>query len=154
MSYTITQEPAHLTYKELEPLYRKHYNEMQARLQSEGVDYVSEFRPRLDAYFKASAEGWMLSFVLRMDGKPIGYSNIYLTNDMHNGDLIAQEDTIYVRKEYRIGLGRKLADHIHAELKRRNVKRMNVTTITDPRVGKWLERQGYKHTGQCMTINF
>lgn len=150
---TIGIEPSDQSYSDLEPLYLQHYAEMSARLREQGVKYVSPFKPQLEVYFKANREGVLLGFVMRKDGEPIGYANIYLTMDMHNSDLIATEDTIYMLPKYRIGLGRKLADFVHNELRRRTVKRMNVTTTTDPRAGKWLQRQGYKFTGQCMTID-
>jgi len=79
---------------------------------------------------------------------------VYVTNDMHNHDLIAQEDTVYVLPEHRTGWGRKLIQEVHNELKRRGVKRLNITTATDLRVSKLLGRMGYKHTAHAMTITF
>ena len=84
-----------MNYQELEPLYRQHYAEMRARLARDGIA-VGDYNPRLDQYFAAFKGGWLLNYVVRMDGKPVGYSNVYTTNDMHNGEPIAQEDTIYV----------------------------------------------------------
>ena len=137
----------------MEPIYRLHYAAMRERLAASGVA-LSDYSPRRKQYNDANRDGWLLHFVLRCDGRAVGYSNIYLTNDMHNGDLIAQEDTIYVVPEHRNGSGRLLARSVHAELKTRGVKRLNVTTATDLRVSKWLERQGYKHTAHCMTLVF
>lgn len=148
----VTVEKFGDTYQELEPLYRKHYAEMQSRLKADGVT-VSDYNPRLDQYEKFGNEGWLLTFVLRDENKAIGYSNIYVTADMHNHDKIAQEDTIYVLPEYR-GNGRILIKAVHAELKARGVKRMHVTTMTDLRVAKLLERMGYKHTAHHMTVEF
>ena len=153
MSYAIKVETFDATYAELEPLYRKHYSEMQARLAAEGIE-TAEYKPRLDEYSKASNGGWLLTFVLRCDGVAVGYSNIYITNDMHNGELISQEDTIYVLQEHRRFAGRMLIKAVHAELKRYGVKRLNVTTMTDLRVSKLLQRMGYKHTAHHMTLTF
>jgi hypothetical protein len=97
MSYVITSEKFTDTYLELEPLYRQHYSEMTDRLNAEGFDY-SPYNPRLDEYGKACENGSLLTFVLRNEGVACGYINVYLTNDMHNRDLIAQEDTIFVVK--------------------------------------------------------
>jgi GNAT superfamily N-acetyltransferase len=72
---------------------------------------------------------------------------------MHNQDLIAQEDTVFVLKEHRNGIGRKLIQAVHEELKQRGVKRLNITTATDLRVSKLLLRMGYKHTAHAMTIS-
>ena len=153
MTYTIALEGFSASYPELESLYRAHYGEMCTRLQTDGIA-CSPFKPRLDVYEKASTDGWLLTFVLRADGQTVGYSNIYVTNDMHNGDLIAQEDTIYVLPEHRKGAGRMLIKAVHAELKQRGVKRLNVTTMTDLRVSKLLSRMGYQHVAHAMTLNF
>ena len=153
MSYAISIETFDASYAELEPLYRQHYAEMQARLAAESVE-VASYNPRLDEYRKASSGGWLFTFVLRCDGKAVGYSNIYITNDMHNGERIAQEDTIYVLQEHRRFAGRMLIKAVHAELKKRGVKRLNVTTMTDLRVSKLLQRMGYKHTAHHMTLIF
>lgn len=151
--YTTSLESFVSTYPELEPLYRQHYRAMQERLSGQGVP-LSDYNPRLSEYVKASAGGWLLTFVLRFDGVAVGYSNIYLTSDMHNQDLIAQEDTIFVVPEHRNGAGRRLARAVYDELKRRGVKRLNVDTTTDLRVHKWLSRQGYKHVAHRMTLIF
>jgi len=139
------------TLTELLPIYRQHYEEMRTRLANLGTN-LSPFNPRLDEYSKASRGGWLLTFVLRLEKKAIGYCNVYVTHDMHNRDLIAQEDTIYVLPKYRNGNGRLLSRFVHDELKRRGVVRMNVTTSTDLKVSKWLARQGYKHTAHCMSL--
>ena len=153
MNYTITLENFRETYSELEPLYRQHYSEMVERLAGQGVHY-SPYNPRLDEYIRAGDGGWLLTFVLRLDGKAVGYSNVYITNDMHNQDLIAQEDTVFVLKEHRTGWGRKLIRAVHEELEKRGVKRLNITTATDLRVSKLLSRMGYQHTAHAMTVTF
>lgn len=153
MNYEITIERFGPTYLELDPLYRQHYSEMVTRLEELGVK-CSPYNPRIDEYTKAGEDGWLLTFVLRHNGQACGYSNIYITNDMHNQDLIAQEDTVFVLKEHRNGIGRKLIKYVHDELKRRGVKRLNITTATDLRVSKLLGRLGYKHTAHAMTITF
>ena len=153
MSYEITIEKFAETYRELEPLYRQHYAEMTERLEETGV-ICSPYNPRLEEYARAGEGGWLLTFVLRHQGMACGYSNVYITNDMHNQDLIAQEDTVFVLKEHRNGMGRRLIQFVHEELKRRGVKRLNITTATDLRVSKLLGRMGYKHTAHAMTITF
>ena len=153
MNYEIRLEKFKETYSELEPLYRQHYSEMVERLAEQGVQY-SPYNPRLDEYIRAGEGGWLLTFVLRLDGMAVGYSNVYITNDMHNQDLIAQEDTVFVLKEHRTGWGRKLIRAVHEELEKRGVKRLNITTATDLRVSKLLSRMGYQHTAHAMTVTF
>lgn len=126
---------------------------MAARLSGAGVD-VSEYNPRLDEYFAANERGDLIHYVVRLDGKAVGYSNIYLTHDMHNQDLIAREDTIYILPEHRNGIGRRLSKFILAHLKKLGVKRLSVTALTDLRVAKLWERMGFKHTAHHMTYCF
>jgi GNAT superfamily N-acetyltransferase len=140
-------------YKQLEHLYRRHYAETCERLEKEGIP-CSPYNPRLDEYQRASKGGWLLTFVLLFEREPIGHCNVYVTNDMHNQDLIAQEDTIYVLPEHRNGVGKKLIQAVHGELIKRGVKRLNITTPTDLRVSKLLGRIGYKHAAHAMTITF
>lgn len=153
MPYSITLETFTPTYAELEPLYREHYAEMQARLAGEGVQ-IGPYNPRLDEYRKAGDGGWLLTFVVRDEGKAIGYANIYLTQDMHNSQPISSEDTIFVTKAHRNGIGRRLTKFIIEELRGRGVLRAWATTATDPRVALMLERMGWRRAATVMVYNF
>lgn len=153
LRYDITLERGDVNYPELEPLYRRHYGEMQARLASDGVT-IGDYAPRLDEYFRAFAGGWLLNFVVRKDGAAVGYSNVYLTNDMHNGELIAQEDTIYILPEHRNGIGKTLVKHILADLEARGVKRVVISPVTDLRVGKIWKRMGFRDVASLMSYQF
>jgi GNAT superfamily N-acetyltransferase len=153
MSYTFHLGRFKETYDELEPLYRQHYKEMTDRLEADGIP-CSPYAPRLDEYIKAGDGGWLLTFVLRSEGKAVGYSNVYITNDMHNGDLIAQEDTIFVLKDHRNGVGKKLVKVILEELKERGVKRVSVSALTDLRVAKLWKRMGFKEAAIQMLYTF
>ena len=125
---------------------------MKARLSAAGIE-VSDYNPRLPQYFEAFAGGWLLNFVVRLDGKPVGYSNVYLTNDMHNGDFIAQEDTIYILPEHRNGIGKELVKHILNDLGSRAALRVNITPVTDLRVAKIWTRMGFKSAAELMVYD-
>lgn len=153
MTYEFTLERGDLNYSELEPLYRKHYGEMKSRLASDGIE-IGDYNPRIKQYFAAFEGGWLLNYVVRNDGKVVGYSNIYLTNDMHNSELIAREDTIYILPEHRNGVGRKLVKHILADLRNRGVKRVLISPVTDLRVAKIWRRMGFKDAASLMTYTF
>jgi GNAT superfamily N-acetyltransferase len=153
MSYTFHLGKFKETYAELEPLYRQHYAEMTERLEAAGIP-CSPYAPRLDQYIAASDRGDLLTFILRFNGDAAGYSNVYLTNDMHNGDLIVQEDTIFVLKEHRNGVGKKLVKVILEELKERGVKRVLVSALTDLRVAKLWKRMGFKEAAIQMIYTF
>ncbi len=153
MSYEFSIEPGSVTLKELFPLYATHYREMQERLTRDGIP-VANFNPRIDEYVKGWNEGRIINYVVRLGGDPIGYSNIYLTNDMHNSELIAQEDTIFILKAHRNGVGRRLAKFILADLQARGVKRVLVSAVTDLRVARIWQRMGFKHAAHSMVYTF
>lgn len=154
MQYRIGLERGDLNYEELEPLYRCHYAEMKARLEKDGFA-VSDYKPRLNVYFPAFEGGWLLNFVARTEsGEAVGYANVYLTNDMHNGDLIASEDLIYVLPKHRNGLGIKIVKFALEELRTRNVKRVDVNPVTDLRVAKIWRRMGFRDVAVRMSYEF
>lgn len=151
--YAFSIENGADNYPEIEPLYRAHYGEMRARLAGAGVA-VADFAPRLDIYFSYWRAGNLLNYIVRKDGAAVGYANVYLTSDMHNGELIASEDAIYLLRPHRNGTGRHLVKFILADLERRGVKRVNVQAVTDLRVAKIWERMGFRHTAHAMTYTF
>lgn len=154
MPYTFALENFADTYAEMEPIYRRHYGEMQARLKADGVE-IPPFAPRVDQYRKANEAGYMLLYIVRDEtGKAVGHSSLYLTNDMHNGEFMAQEDTIYILPEHRNGVGKRLVRFILDDLKRLGVKRVIITPVTDLRVGKIWQRMGFKPVAQVMTYTF
>ena len=153
VDYTITLERGDQNYSELEPLYRRHYAEMQQRLKADDIP-IGDYNPALKSYFEAFAGGWLLNYVVRLNGLPVGYSNVYLTNDMHNGDLIAQEDTIYILPDHRNGIGRRLVKHILKDLESRGVLRVQITPVTDLRVAKIWKRMGFREVSTQMIYVF
>ena len=153
VTYAIQRESFTETYKEIEHLYREHYAEMCSRLAEQGI-YMSDYNPRLDVYDNACKGGWLITLIVRLDGEAVGYLNVYVTHDMHNRDLIAQEDTIFITKSHRNGIGKKLVLAGLEELKQRGVKRLTVNALTDLRVAKLWQRIGFKHSAHTMTYTF
>lgn len=154
MDYRFSIESFEQTYPEMDAIYRQHYAEMQARLAADGVE-IPPYAPRLDQYRKANEAGHMILYVVRTEtGEAVGHSSIYITNDMHNGELMAQEDTIYIRPEHRNGVGKRLVKAIMADLKARGCKRVTITPMTDLRVGKIWQRMGFKPVATVMTFTF
>ena len=151
--YSFDLERGDLNYSELEPLYRMHYAEMQRRLAKDGMP-VADYNPRLDQYFESFAAGHLLNFVIRESDRPVGYSNVWLTNDMHNGELIAQEDTIVVHPDHRNGVGKQLVRVILSHLKNIGVKRVSVTSVTDTRADKLMLRLGFKPKAVQLVYTF
>jgi predicted acetyltransferase len=153
MSYTFSTENFEATYLEIEPLYREHYGEMCARLEADG-QACSPYNPRLDEYVRACRAGYLHTFILRFDGKAVGYINVYTTNDMHNRDFIAREDTVFVTKSHRNGIGKKFIEYGLSQLNRLGVKRLSVSAMTDLRVEKLWARMGFKKVAVQMVYQF
>jgi GNAT superfamily N-acetyltransferase len=151
--YVFSVENGNDNFHELEPLYRKHYSEMQERLASEGIS-IGTFDMRLDVYREYWGRGHLINYVARKSGAPTGYGNFYVTSDMHNGELIAQEDALYMLPEHRNGAGRRLAKFVLEDLRKRGVKRLNVSAVTDVRADQLWKRLGFKPTAQQMTYTF
>jgi len=151
--YKISLERGDLNYDELEPNYRAHYEETMERFKADGIG-CSPYKPRLEQYFSAFKNGMLLNYVVRLDGEPVGHSNVWLTLDMHNGDLIAKEDTIFIQKEHRCGIGKKLVQEILKDLKVRGCKRGTISPVTDLRVAKIWKRMGFKELATLMTYTF
>lgn len=154
MRYDFRTENGAENFKELYPLYARHYHEMWERLKADGIE-CAPFAMRVEQYFESWCSGHLINYVVRTEaGEVVGYSNIYLTNDMHNGEFIATEDAIYILPGHRNGIGRKFAKAILDDLKRRGVKRLEVQALTDLRVAKLWKRMGFRHTAHCMTYTF
>lgn len=151
--YTYAVENGAENFAELLPLYRQHYGEMRARLARDGIP-VAPFDMRLDVYMDYWRAGHLINYTVRKAGQAVGYGNFYVTNDMHNGELIAQEDALYMLPEHRNGAGRRLAKFVLEDLKARGVKRLNVSAVTDVRADHLWLRLGFKPTAQQMTYTF
>jgi GNAT superfamily N-acetyltransferase len=150
---TIALEDADEKYEELRELYEEHYTETRVRLREIGVD-LPPYNPRLGEYKRAANAGAMISIVARNDDKPIGYFNIYITLDMQNQDLVCSEAGLFVSKDCRNGIGKKLIKFGLDEMRSRGVKRYYASAVTDLRTAKLWERMGFKHYSQSMLFNF
>ncbi len=154
MSYEFSIERGDQNWYELEPNYKRHYQETKERYERDGVTKISPYNPRLDIYFDAFATGRLINFVVRKDGEAVGHANVWLSNDMHNGDLIAQEDMIYMHPDHRKGHGRKLTLFVLEYLKSLGVKRAYIDAVTDLRAEKLWQRIGFTPAAQKMIYTF
>ena len=153
MTYVYAVERYADTLPEMMPIYRMHYAELLEKMGGDAVN-MSPFNPRFDAYIEANDQGDLIHFTIRKDGTPVAYANVYITTDMHNQDLIATEDAIFVLPEHRNGIGRKMTKGIIAALQSAGVKRAHMTAAIDPRAAMLWGRLGFNHTGVRMTKYF
>jgi GNAT superfamily N-acetyltransferase len=152
--YTISIEPFDEALKDCEPLAKAHYEEMRARLEGQGIP-IGPYKPRLDVYRQASKAGYLYTFVVRTeDGEAVGYSNVYMQQDMHNSEPYAREDTVYIRADHRNGVGRRLVRFILDHMKAEGAKRFAIQPVTDLRVGKIWQRMGFRPVAETMILTF
>lgn len=145
--YIITLENFKANYSELEALYRAFYDEIYPT-------GSSPFNMLVDEYVKANEEDWLLNFVVRDNDKAVGYCNIWLAQDLKNGDLIAQEDSIFIVKGHRNGIGKKLAQVVIENLNTRGVKRLMIAALDISNAAKLWQRIGFKQTAVMMEYTF
>lgn len=151
MTYKFSVENPGANLGELLPLYTLHYEEMSERLRRDGFN-PSPFNPAIDRYIELHKLGAMMNYVVRTEsGEAVGYCNMYVTTDMHNQDKIAREDTVFIRKDHRNGVGAKLVKIVRHDLtKNHGCKRIWISPVTDLRVGKIWERMGFRPVAQLM----
>ena len=63
-------------------------------------------------------------------------------------------DTLFVLKDHRNGVGKKLVQFALEDLKSRGVKRLTVSAMTDLRVAKLWGRMGFKEAATQMIYEF
>ena len=153
MNYSFHIVNGHELHPVLEPLYRAHYSEIQDRLKEAGSP-VGPYNPQLTEYFAAMDRGTLLTFIVVESETVVGYCNIWLHKDMHNGEEMASEDAIFVLKSHRNGVGKLLVKFILGHLKSLGVKRVTISAVADLRVAKIWKRMGFRHVAEMMTFTF
>jgi GNAT superfamily N-acetyltransferase len=152
--YTIRIESFDDAFEDCHPLARMHYEEMRSRLEGQGIP-IGPYNPRLDVYRRASRDGYLFTFVVRTEtGEAVGYSNVYLQQDMHNSESYAREDTVYIHPDHRNGVGRRLVRFILDHMKEQGAKRFAIQPVTDLRVGKIWQRMGFRPVAETMILTF
>jgi GNAT superfamily N-acetyltransferase len=108
-----------------------------------GFDF--EFRPSVDMYRLAVEAGIMFVMVVAIDSEIIGYCSMAIHPHMHNPDVIvAANDALFVKKEYRGIISGRLIRAAEAESKKRGATRVLWHTRAGTPLSAMLERRGYK----------
>lgn len=92
--YTFAAEPYDAILHELEPLTRAFNLEM----------YGEDRRENVDAYLAEYHAGMRMVFTLRTGGELVGYMPVKVYRSTATGDLVAQDDGLYIQSEHRGGL--------------------------------------------------
>lgn len=154
MSYKVSLESYEATYTELSPLYEAAFTEIANRLKKDGID-MAPFNPLVSEYISLERNGGLLTYVLRDDtGEAKGFCTVYLANDMRNGELMAQEDAIYIVPECRTGVGKTLVQCILIDLRNRGVQRVIISALDAFGVAKIWRRIGFRNLATQLIYSF
>ncbi|CAB4165243.1 NAT_SF domain containing protein [uncultured Caudovirales phage] len=108
-----------------------------------GFDF--EFRPSVDMYRMAVESGVMFALAVTLGSEIIGYCTMMIHPHMHNPSvIIAANDALFVKKEYRGIIGARLIRAAEAESKKRGATRVLWHTRAGTPFADMLSRRGYK----------
>ena len=153
MIYSFQGETIHGSFDDFVRLTKEHYQEMSDRLERDGIN-VSPYNPQFGRYIEFNKGGWLKFFTVRHQFECIGYCLDYVTVDMHNGDRIAKEDALFVTRNHRNGVSKKLVQYVLEQLKELDVQRAYCSAVTDLRVEKLWRRMGFKNIATEMVYEF
>ena len=112
--------------------------------ETESYRHDQPFKPDKERFIQYSKMGVFHVFTARVDGELVGNFTIYTMPSMHTQEMVATEDTMFVKKEFR---GKRvfftLANYVHEELRKMGVKEITVTSKVSNPVGGLIERMGY-----------
>jgi GNAT superfamily N-acetyltransferase len=140
--------PLHFVVDEIEPNVARHYEEM-----TEGDDYGP---PNIDwdMYIAASRANQCVCVTARDGAQLVGYGVFTVgPNPRYKHILQADSSGIFLEKEYRGTWGPAMLAAIDDYLKGIGVHETNYT-LSDARVGKLLEKQGYKQTYKVWSVSY
>jgi len=152
--YSFALESGWENFPELEKLYLEHWDEHMARERDLGID-PEPLTMNLPRYRKSWESGHLLNYVARYNptNEAVGAANVYLSTDMHTRELIGIEDSLFVTKAHRKGVGRGLVKFILEDMYQRGVRRGYLDAATDPRAAKQWERMGFRPYSTRMVIH-
>lgn len=102
---------------------------------------------RLERYEQYEKAGWYIEIVAREDGVLIGFCGMYLVPSMHTQDMLATEDILYIKPEYRHGRNAlRFYQFVEEEMIRRGAKKIMLTAPPESVANKILLRMGCTHS--------
>lgn len=98
-----------------------------------------------ERYMEYERVGYYIQFVAKDGNKLAGYLGMYITNSMHTQELIADEDILYMKPEYRGGMGSvRFLKFAEGFLKAKGVKSICVTVKKDSAAHRLSKAFGYE----------
>lgn len=101
----------------------------------------------LERYEQYEKAGWYVEIVARKNGVFAGFCGMYLVPSMHTQDMLATEDILYIKPEFRNGRNAlRFYQFVENEMKRRGAKKVMLTAPPSSVANKLLLRMGCKHS--------
>ena len=141
--YTIGHERMHEIVSEIDPVYRKHYQETE-----EVYLPNAKYDPNYDGYQALEERGSFVLFTAREYSTVVGYVQYHVYGDMHaQGALTAREDAFFLLPEHRgSGLAPKVLQYAEDFLQKLGCTYVGMTDkspVGGAPIGGFLEKQGY-----------
>lgn len=126
--------------QEAQELIQEHWEEIARNKEKIKLD------PNWEAYEVLEEAGVFRIFTARADGKLVGYFAVLVMKHLHyKGDTFADNDVLFLKKEYRKGLtGVKLIKFAEACLRNDGVAVLNINTKAHKPFDLILSRLGYE----------
>lgn len=141
MTITYQEEfMSRLNREEFSGLVKEHWEESALHKDKIFLD------PNLELYLELESKGQSKLFTVRDEGKLVGYFLVLVFKHLHyQGNTYAQNDVVFVTKEYRKGFtGIKLIKFAEECLKEDGVDVFNINVKKHKDFGPVLERLGFK----------
>jgi hypothetical protein len=124
---------------ELKPLHAAHWQE------TEKYRHAIPLNPNYEKFIDEEKSGNLLLFTIRKDGELVGQSTMKLHRSMHSQTLVANEDSLFLRKDHRGGVMMlfflKYMDEV---LTQAQVREVRVSSKLENSADKLLMRAGFK----------
>ena len=131
-------EPLIDCLEEVKSLHRLQWDELE-----QGANGL-ELKPDYARLLEGNALGRYIIFTARKDGVLVGNCGIWLYESTHTQDLMASEDTLFLKKEFRKGrTGIKFFQYCEQVLKALGVVEISFSVSPSNNVWKVWERLGY-----------
>jgi len=116
------------------------------RLFNEETDvYQRELNINKKGFIALEKTGEFKMFTIRKDKELIGQCGVYITHSMHNDDVLANEDFMFIKKEHRGGLlFYKFTKTIEEYLKKNKINEIITCSRIENGTDDLLQRMGYK----------
>lgn len=102
---------------------------------------------QLERYEQYEKAGWYIEIVARENGVIAGFCGMYLIPSMHTQELLATEDILYIKPEFRHGRNAlRFYQFVEEEVKRRGAKKVMLTAPPESVANKILLRMGCEHS--------